>query len=224
MLELRGVVLPGRLDRCDFQAREGEILGLVGPTGAGKSSALEVLCGLERPRRGRVLLEGKDASPARLKALCGLVGAPVGPGDLGVGAWLKLWAGVDGLPPGERADRLQEASQRFGVGWSGPVAQLSAGQRARLELARAWARRPRVFLLDAPDAHLDGEGLRALTSALREAAASGLTVVLCSNAPHLPSSVCDRVLCMRDGAVEHTLSRSDETFAAGIADALGWSA
>ncbi len=224
MLELRGVVVDARLDRCSFEARPGEVLGLVGGTGSGKSSALEVASGRLSARRGRVLLDGRDASPARLAGATALVGHdPDGPGDRTVDAWLHLWAGLDGVPPRELTQRLAQVRDRLGTPpGARVVGELSSGERRRLGLARAWIRRPEVLLLDAPGDGLDGAGLRVLTAAIREAAAGGTTVVLAAAAPHLPSALCDRVVMLRAGAVVAEASRSEKNFEARVAEAQGW--
>lgn len=231
MLELVGVVVVGdgreRLDRCSFAARAGEILGLVGGSGAGKTTILEVAAGLVRIDRGRVQLEGRDAtrSPGRLRRAGALVAHEVpGPPDARVADWLDLWADLDAVPRADRPARIKEALERFELPGDLLVARLSHGRLRRLGFARAWVRRPRLYLLDGPEEGLDGEGLRRLTAALREAAAGGATVVLTSAAPHLPTAVCDRAICLKDGAVTDEVSRADADFGRRIAAAQGWSA
>ena len=227
MLELVGVVVSeggvSRLDRCSFEVRAGEILGLVGGTGAGKSAALEVMAGLRAPQKGRVILNGKDVARAgrRLRSAAGLAAHEcAGPADLSVGDWLKLWAGLDGAS----AQAAEAAAERFGLpDRKRLVGTLSFGQRLRLSLARLWGRAPKLYLLDAPEAGLDGEGLRRLTGAVREVAASGGTVVLTAAAPYLPSAICDRVICLREGAATAEASRGAPDFEARIAAAQGWS-
>lgn len=230
MLELIGVVIdgpgPGRLDRCSFEARAGEVLGLVGPNGAGKSAALGVAAGALAPKRGRIQLAGRDVSrqPARLRAAVAWCRERLdGPFDLTVMAWLRWWADLDGVPASQRAAAIDAACERFGVTWTDAlVGDLSRGQRRRLMLARTWVRPVKVRLLDAPSDGLDGDGLRRLTQAIRDAAAEGTTIVLADAAPHLAVTVCDRVVLMRDGTARAEISRTDDGFAERIARTLGW--
>ncbi len=228
MLELVGVVSTAggvtRLDRCSFAVQVGEVLGLVGATGAGKTAALEVAAGLARLDRGRVLLEGRDVTrrPERLRSAAALVpAAPVGPADLTVAAWLELWRGLDGAT----VEGVRDAAERLGA----PPAErrvdtLSAGQLRRLALARAFARKPALYLLDTPAQGLDGEGLRRLSNAVREAAAAGATVVLTAGAPFLPASLCDRVVCLAEGRNAAEAARGAADFEQRIAAAQWWAA
>lgn len=230
MLELIGVVLdgpgPGRLDRCSFEAQAGEVLGLVGPNGAGKSAALSVAAGAVRPSRGRIQLAGRDVSrqPARLRAAAAWSREHLdGPFDISAQAWLRWWADLDGVPADTRDATLDAVCTRFGVTWPDTlVGQLSRGQQRRLSLARAWTRSVKLRLLDAPADGLDGDGLRRLTQAIRDAAAAGETIVLADAAPHLVVTVCDRVVLMREGTARAVIGRSDEGFAERIARHLGW--
>lgn len=233
MLELKGVVVVDRgvtrLDRCSFTVRPGEVLGLAGTTGAGKTTVLEVAAGLRGIARGRLLLEGRDVTkrPAKLREAAALLAAgPPGPGDLNASRWLRLWAALDAVPRSERAARIDEAAQRFGLKdrLDRPVEGLSTGEQRRLLLARTWVRRPRLFLLDGPAEGLDGDGLARLTTALRDAAASGATVILTASAPYLPTSVCDRVLHLQGGTVVGELVRAQADFRARVAACQGWSA
>lgn len=226
MLELVGVVLMAggvtRLDRCSFAARSGEVLGLVGGTGSGKTAALEVAAGLARPERGRVLLEGRDVTRnvGRLRGAVALAPdlAP-GPSDLSVEAWLELWSALDGSAP----ESVRDAAERLGApGPARTVGTLSIGELRRLSLTRAFARRVPLYLLDGPAQGLDGDGLRRLTQAIRSAAADGATVILSASAPFLPSSVCDRVVCLGAGRSTGEVLRGEPTFEGAIARAQGW--
>lgn len=231
MLEFVGVVVADRgvmrLDRCSFAVRPGEILGLVGPTGSGKTTALEVAAGLVAPARGRVLLDGRDATrrPARLREAAALLdGDRPAPTDLTVEAWLRLWAGLDGVAADERAPRIEAVLDRLGLRAvrARPVETLSCGEARRLTLARLWIRRPAIYLLDGPGDGLDGEGLAALSAAIREAASGGATVVLTAAGPYLPTTLCDRVLHLEGGAVRGEIVRGEPDFKARVARAQGW--
>ncbi|MCA9541746.1 MAG: ATP-binding cassette domain-containing protein [Myxococcales bacterium] len=231
MIELVGVVVSGergerRLDRCSFAVRPGEILGLVGGTGSGKSSALAVAAGALKPLRGRLVLDGRDVtrSPRKLRGVAGLLAHELpGPFDLTLGEWLELWASLDAVPRAELPGRLETALKAFPLpALHTPVSRLSHGQRRHLALARLWVRRPQVYLLDQPGDALDGTGLRALTAALREVAAQGASVVLADAAPHLAASVCDRVACLEAGQVVMDARRGDAEFEQRIAAAQGW--
>lgn len=232
MIELVGVVvgLGGgrRLDRCSFAVRPGEVVGLVGGTGSGKSTALMVAAGALKPDRGRLMLDGRDVTRSRskLRAVAGLLPhAMPGPFDLTVEEWLDLWASLDGVPAAERGVRIAAARDRFEVPPTRvPVGGLSHGMRRRLTLVRLWVRQPDVYLLDQPGDALDGHGLRMLTAAVRALAADGKAVVIADAAPHLAASLCDRAVCLEAGAAVMEAKRGEADFEQRIASAQGWSA
>lgn len=218
-----------RLERCSLAVQPGEVFGLVGGSGAGKTAVLEVAAGLHLADKGRILLSGRDVSrkPERLRAVAALCGGPLpGPQTLSVEAWIALWAELDGVPKDERKARIARSMTELGLAGleARPVRSLSTGQKARLALARSWNRRPQLYLLDAPASVLDGEGLRRLTAMVRAVVAGGATVVIASAAPHFPSSVCDRVALVAKGAVSGEFSRRETGFQEAIATAQGWTA
>lgn len=232
MIELVGVVIGSgdqrRLDRCGFAVRPGEILGVVGGSGSGKSTALSVAAGALAPARGRLVLDGRDVTrtPSKLRAVAGLVGHTLpGPFDSTVDDWLVLWASLDDVPAAERAERIARARKTFEIvpgHW--PVHRLGHGHRRRLALARLWVRQPKVYLLDQPGDAVDGTGLRLLTAAVRAVAADGASVIIADSAPHLVASVCDRVVCIEAGAIVMEARRGEREFEQRIASAQGWSA
>lgn len=231
MLELVGVVVEDkgitRLNRLELSARPGEILGIVGLTGSGKSTALQVAAGLRAPDRGRLVLEGRDITrqPAKLRAISGWMGHDLpGPDELTVEGWLKLWASLDGVPLDVARTRLAEAAEQLSLERSldQVVRDLSQGQSRRLAMARLWIRQPRVFLLDGPEEGVDGPGMRQISSAIRAASAGGATVLVASSAPYFPQAICDRVVCLKDGAAHEEIGRGAPEFSERLAEALGW--
>ncbi|MGW2269508.1 thiol reductant ABC exporter subunit CydD [Streptomyces yangpuensis] len=187
----------------------GECVALTGPSGAGKSTLLQVLLGFVRPTSGRVRIAGVDLAelspehwreriawvPQRPHLFAGTVAENVrlarpGAGDGDVAAALKdagAWEFVSALPRG--------AETLLGEGGVG----LSAGQRQRLALARAFLADRPVLLLDEPTAALDGETEAGIVDAVRRLSA-GRTVLLVVHRPAL-LAVADRVVCMTAGPV-----------------------
>ncbi len=229
MLDFRGVSLSraGRqcLNRCSFEALNGEILGIAGPTGSGKSALLQIAAGVTAPERGILAFEGRDVTRSLdlLRSVAGLAGENLpGPYDVTGRVWLELWRELDCVPRGEHRQRLKAALAIFPVSLSLPIQALSCGERQRLALLRLWCRRPKLFLLDHPSAPLDGYGLLALTQSLKKIVEEGHTVMLAESSPHLLTAVCDRVALLRQGEVIAVVERDAPTFAADIASTLGW--
>ncbi|MET9292179.1 thiol reductant ABC exporter subunit CydD [Streptomyces sp. NPDC003077] len=213
-LSVRDLVVrhPGRpapsLAETSFEVRPGETVALVGPSGAGKSTLLNVLLGFTPPAAGRVLVDGHDLAsidpeswrrkiawvPQRPYLFAGTIAENVrlarpDADEVAVRAALAdagAWDFVAALPAGP--DTV--------LGEDG--AGLSAGQRQRLALARAFLADRPVLLLDEPTANLDGETEAAVVSAVRRLAA-GRTVLLVVHRPAL-LAVADRVVRL-EGAV-----------------------
>ncbi|MEU7554801.1 thiol reductant ABC exporter subunit CydD [Streptomyces sp. NPDC044571] len=180
----------------------GECVALTGPSGAGKTTLLQVLLGFVTPTAGRVRVAGTDLAelssaqwreriawvPQRPHLFAGTIAenvrlASVGARDEAVVQALKdagAWEFVSGLP--------QRVDTRLGEGGAG----LSAGQRQRLALARAFLADRPVLLLDEPTAALDGESEAAVVDAVRRLAV-GRTVLLVVHRPAL-LAVADRVV------------------------------
>ncbi|WP_452672773.1 thiol reductant ABC exporter subunit CydD [Streptomyces amritsarensis] len=187
----------------------GECVALTGPSGAGKSTLLQVLLGFVRPTAGRVRIAGVDLAelspeqwreriawvPQRPHLFAGTVAENVrlarpGARDSEVAAALEdagAWEFVSALPRG--------AETLLGEGGVG----LSAGQRQRLALARAFLADRPVLLLDEPTAALDGETEAGIVDAVRRLSA-GRTVLLVVHRPAL-LAVADRVVRMAAGPV-----------------------
>ncbi|MFD8543521.1 thiol reductant ABC exporter subunit CydD [Streptomyces sp. NPDC059649] len=201
---------PGRtadsLPATSFEVRPGETVALVGPSGAGKSTLLGVLLGLTAPTGGRALVDGHDIAslspdswrqriawvPQRPQLFAGTVAENVrlarpDADDAAVRAALADAGALDfveALPDG-LATRLGESG-----------AGLSAGQRQRLALARAFLADRPILLLDEPTASLDGETEEAIVAAVGRLAA-GRTVLLVVHRPAL-LAVADRVVRLPD--------------------------
>jgi sulfonate transport system ATP-binding protein len=159
MLDIKGVYkrYPNgllALAGLDLRVKEGEILAIVGSSGCGKSTALRLISGLDRPSFGSVLLDGVPVNAPR--AEIGLVFQ-----EPRLMPWLSIDQnvafGIRHLPKKEQAIRVREVLARVGLtahsgNWP---RQLSGGQAQRVALARALVGRPKVLLLDEPFSALD---------------------------------------------------------------------
>jgi putative ABC transport system ATP-binding protein len=187
----------------------GETVGLVGPSGSGKSSLLMLMGGLERATGGRVLALGRDLGRMDEDAL-----ARFRRGNMGVvfqsfhliptmtalenvatplelmgarDAFARAAAELEAVGLGHRADHYP--------------GQMSGGEQQRVALARAAAPRPRILLADEPTGNLDaanGAAIIDLLFGLRDR--HGATLVLVTHAPELAAR-CDRVIRLRDGRI-----------------------
>ncbi len=198
------------LRNIDLSIRAGEAIGLIGPSGSGKSSLLMVVAGLERPSAGTVTTCGRDLSSMSEDALArfrrGTVGivfqafhlVPTMTALENVAVPLELASVPDAFG---RAKAELEA-----VGLAHRIThypgQLSGGEQQRVALARAVAPRPKLLLADEPTGNLDqhtGEEVIRLLFDLHER--SGTTLLLVTHEPALAER-CDRIVRLRDGGIE----------------------
>ena len=191
-----------------FDLEPGAFLAITGPSGSGKSTLLGLLAGLDRPSRGRVVLDGRDLSAltederARVRALkVGFVFQsfqliPTLTARENIQVPLEL-RGRDGRA---RADELLA---RVGLGDRGHhyPAQLSGGEQQRVAVARAFAHRPGILFADEPTGNLDAANGANVVELLAELNRElGTTLVLVTHDPELASHA-RRVIRLRDGAV-----------------------
>jgi putative ABC transport system ATP-binding protein len=170
-----------------FRAAGGEIAGVGGPSGSGKSSLLYLIAGLVRPTTGSIVISG-------LKSL-GFVFQ-----HFGLIPYLTALENVTiALRPKQGGSGLSEAGGQaldaVGLGdVAGRLAQdLSGGQQQRVAVARAIAGFPNLILADEPTSELDSENRSRVVNLLRERARGGALVVVSSDDPEV-TSACDRVL------------------------------
>jgi ABC-2 type transport system ATP-binding protein len=196
MLLARGLVKTygGRraLDGFTLSVRPGEIAGLIGHNGAGKTTFVEVVTGLVRPEAGAVSVCGADAlaAPRAARALLG-----VAPQELAlyptvtVREQLGLFAGLSGLRRAAAARSVREVAGELMLGevLDRRCAVLSGGQRRRVQAAAAMVGSPAVLLLDEPTAGADPQTRSALLAAVRARAAAGAAVLYTTH--YLPELV-----------------------------------
>jgi PrtD family type I secretion system ABC transporter len=202
-----------------FELEAGEVLGVIGPSAAGKSSLLRLIAGIWKPTAGAVRLDGADISEWPREQ----IGEHIGylPHDV------ELFAGTIGdniarlLPAKDFSELVIEAAKMAGVhelilrlpnGYETDIGDagyvLSGGQRQRVALARALFNKPRLILLDEPNANLDSEGEVAFLNAVHAMKQEGMTVMIVTHKPAMLAHA-DKVLVMREGLVEAFGPRSE---------------
>ncbi len=194
---------PAALDEVSGSVRGGEITGLVGPDGAGKTTLIRLLTGLMQPDKGRITVLGYDAqteAPA-IQAAIGYMPQRFGLyEDLSVQENLDLYADMRGLPRQERPAVFEELLtftdlKRFTGRLAG---KLSGGMKQKLGLACALIRKPRLLLLDEPGVGVDPISRRELWKMVENLTAEGIGVVW-STAYLDEAEACDNVLLMNAG-------------------------
>lgn len=207
-----------------FVVAEGEILGLLGPNGSGKTTVLNLIAGALRADAGRVKLAGKDITrlPSSVRTTLGIARTfqLVRPFRNLSAADNVLVARLYGRDRAAFADARNETLQLLEmVGLQGkaniPAARLTLTDRKRLEIARALATGPTVLLLDEPLSGLNPTEVDAALNLLRKIRAASITLVIVEHNVRAVRALCDRVVvlnsgrCVVEGRPAEALSRPE---------------
>ena len=186
------------VDRLNLRVYEGEVYGLLGPNGSGKTTTILMLLGLTEPTSGSVRVVGWDPRryPLRVKAQVGYIPDRVGFYD-DLTAWENLMytAKLNGIPRREAYRRVDEALAWVGLSEVAhrPVRTFSRGMRQRLGVADVLIKQPRVIIMDEPTQGLDPESAREFLDLIRTLKKERKTILLASHLLHQVQAVCDRV-------------------------------
>ncbi|MDH5670811.1 MAG: ABC transporter ATP-binding protein [Myxococcales bacterium] len=192
------------LDGLSFEVRPGEIYGLLGPNGCGKSTTLRVLTGLLEPDEGQLLLDGEPVAPGgrRLRQRMGVVfQSPSLDPRLTARENLRLSAALYGLSAAEAKSRIEEllALANLESRADEAIDAFSGGMKRRLELARALLHEPALLLMDEPTTGLDERSFRSAWERIeRLRDERGLTVLLTTHRAD-EAERCDRVAVIDGG-------------------------
>lgn len=190
------------LQGIDMQVHAGEVVGIVGPNGSGKTSLLRLVTGLLYPDRGEVWVAGKRVRPGLLGELPTSVGAiietPAFLPQLSGFANLALLASIRGMITKEH---IRHVMSQVGLDPNSRkrVGSYSLGMRQRLGIAQAVMENPDCLVLDEPTSSLDSDGVAAFDHLLTEQVTRGAAVLLVSHVAEDLSRFCDRVLALQSG-------------------------
>ncbi|WP_238782782.1 sugar ABC transporter ATP-binding protein [Streptomyces monomycini] len=219
VLTAQGLARSGEFAPLDFDLYPGEILGLAGLVGSGRSEILETVFGARRPTAGRVLVDGRPLRPGSVPAAV-RAGLGLAPEERKSQALLLLESvsrnvSVSSLPRFSRAGWLDRVAEHSAARAAArdlslrpddpdrPVRTLSGGNQQKAVLARWLLRGCRVLLLDEPTRGVDVGARAELYALVRRLADNGLAVLLVSSELPEVLGLADRVLVLREGRVVH---------------------
>lgn len=195
------------VDEISFHLEGGEILGLLGPNGSGKTTTIQMLLGTLTPTGGEIFYFGKNFFRHRSEILQSVSFASTYtslPWILTVRENLEVMGRLYGLGPKESAKRFDPLLERFGLASRREkrLSSLSAGQVTRLMLVKAFFMRPRVVLLDEPTASLDPEIAEEICEfLLEERRQGGLSILFTSHKMGEAMRLCDRTIFLKGGKI-----------------------
>ena len=221
------------LDDVNLTIREGSITGIIGHTGSGKSTMVQLFNGLEKPHGGRILLDGVDIweNPKKMRDIRFRVGLVMQYPEYqlfeeSVRADIAFGPRNMGLPEEKIAARVIEAASLVGLDLAdldkSPF-DLSGGQKRRAAIAGVMAMRPEVLVLDEPAAGLDPRGRDVILGAIRDyATKTGATIIIVSHSMEDMAAYCDDIVVMSHAKVflagtrDEVFARADELESVGL--------
>ena len=212
------------VNRISFDVQRGEIFGFLGANGAGKTTAMRMLCGLSYPTSGSGTVAGWDVmrEGEQIKRHIGYMSQKFSLyNDLTVWENIRLFAGIYGLSKAETEKRATEVLERlnFSSERNTLVGSLPLGWKQKLSFAVATIHRPKVVFLDEPTGGVDPITRRQFWEMIYEAADGGTTIFVTTHYMD-EAEYCSRVSIMVDGEVRalDTPARLKEQFAAESMD------
>lgn len=199
------------LKALDLEVHQGEIFGLLGPNGSGKTTTIKLLLGLLFPTSGQALVFGRDASDVGKNERLGFL-----PEEsylyqfLNAEETLDFYGRLFEMPAEVRRKRVEELIGLVKLDWAKrrQLREYSKGMVRRIGLAQALINDPDLILLDEPTTGLDPTGTREMKDLILELKDRGKTVVMCSHLLSDVQDVCDRIAILHQGELKE-LGRVD---------------
>jgi ABC-2 type transport system ATP-binding protein len=214
---LRGVKLRA-VDNLSLEVPRGQVFGLLGPNGCGKSTTLKIVLGLVPATAGSISILGFPSATSEARRRTGfLPEAPYFHKFLTGRELVQYCARLSGVEPAKVHDAVEAALELAAMteAASRPIGTYSKGMLQRIGLAQAIVHDPELVILDEPTAGVDPVGSAAIGRMIGAMRAKGKTIVLCSHLLGQVEQVCDRVAIMDrgrlvlEGRVEDVLARRD---------------
>ena len=199
------------LKALDLEVKRGEIFGLLGPNGSGKTTTIKLILGLLFPTSGEALVFGKDSSDVGKNERIGFL-----PEEsylykfLNAEETLDFYGRLFDMPANVRKQRVDQLIEMVGLSWARrrQLKEYSKGMTRRIGLAQALINDPELIILDEPTTGLDPIGTREMKDLIIRLREEGKTVLMCSHLLADVQDVCDRIAILYQGELKE-LGRVD---------------
>ncbi len=193
------------LKSLDLEVKQGEVFGLLGPNGSGKTTTIKLLLGLLFPTSGEALVFGKDASDVNKNERIGFL-----PEEsylyrfLNAEETLDFYGRLFDMPASVRRERVNMLIELVELNWARrrQLKEYSKGMTRRIGLAQALINDPELVILDEPTSGLDPIGTRKIKDLIIRLRESGKTVLMCSHLLADVQDVCDRIAILHQGELK----------------------
>lgn len=236
-LELRGLSRPGEFENVDLVVRRGEVVGLAGLVGAGRTELAQTVFGIRPARGGKIRVFGEEVKLQSPRAAMS-AGIFYVPEDrqaqglilpfpirwnvsLGILDRLSRLGFVSLSKEGSKVAEFAESLSIRGAGVSDPASRLSGGNQQKVVLAKSLAREPSILLLDEPTRGVDVGAKAEIYALIDEIARSGRAILMISSELEEVLSMSDRVVVMREGRITGEFSREEATQESVMSAATG---
>ena len=195
------------VDGIDFAIKKGEFVVIVGPSGAGKTTVLNILGGMDTATTGRITVDGEDITGYNERQLTGYRRNDIG----FVFQFYNLVPNLTAKENVELALQIcrepldaQTVLEDVGLGdrLDNFPAQLSGGEQQRVSIARALALKPEILFFDEPTSALDPELTGEVLKVIRQLASEHMTMIIVTHEMHFAKEVSDRIIFMEDGLIQ----------------------
>ena len=189
----------------NFSVSQGEIFGFLGANGAGKTTAIKILCGLSKPSSGKIRVAGYDVytQTEQIKRSIGYMSQKFSLyDDLTIAENILFYGGIYGLSKKMLEARINEINDRFGLKEfeNKLISTLPLGWRQKLSFSIAMLHKPKLVFLDEPTSGVDPVTRRQFWELIYEAAAAGTTIFITTHYMD-EAEYCDRVTIMHEGDI-----------------------
>jgi ABC-2 type transport system ATP-binding protein len=193
------------LKALDLEVRRGEIFGLLGPNGSGKTTTIKLILGLLFPTGGQALVFGRDATEVTKNERIGYL-----PEEsylyrfLNAEETLDFYGRLFNIPRAVRRQRVADLIEMVGLDWAKrrQLKEYSKGMTRRIGLAQALINDPELIVLDEPTTGLDPIGTREMKDLIIKLREEGKTVLMCSHLLADVQDVCDRIAILYQGELK----------------------